>query len=315
MSSIPLLIVILGPTATGKTRFAAQLAHRFNGEIISADSRQVYKSMNLGTGKDYEDYIVENENIPYHLIDIAEPGTDYHVYRFQRDFSAAFIDITGRHKIPFLCGGTGMYLEAVLSGYQLLEVPENLRLRSELQHLEIFELQNLIQKYPLHNTTDLLERDRLIRALEIYSYHENHPEKRFELPGFLPVVFGISLPREEIRERITWRLEQRLASGMIEEVKGLLHNGVPVEKMEYYGLEYKFIAQYLSGKLSKESMFRLLNTAIHQFAKRQMTWFRRMEKRGTVITWINGHLQPEEKIAIVEKKIREIYNHAGKHDK
>lgn len=302
--TFPLLIVILGPTATGKTRFAAQLSLRLDGEIISADSRQVYQNMNIGTGKDYDDYMVEGRSIPYHLIDIVPPGVDYNVFQYQKDFMNAFDGIIKRGKVPVLCGGTGMYLDSVLSGYQLVEVPENQTLRSDLNLKPLDELQEMLKKYPQHNTTDLTDKTRLIRALEINLFKEENPDCIKELSKFESVIIGVSLSRDEIRYRITSRLQKRLETGMVDEIQSLLNSGISHEKLEYYGLEYKYISQYLQGKISYQSMFEQLNTAIHQFAKRQMTWFRRMEKRGANIHWIDGNIGFDEKYKVVSQLLK-----------
>jgi len=301
------MIVILGPTATGKTSLAAQLASRLNGEIISADSRQVYRGMDIGTGKDLSDYVVGRKLIPYHLIDIAEPGYEYSVYEFQRDFKKAYQNIVSRNAYPILCGGTGLYLEAVLKGYRMTEVPENAELRTTLQSQTDDELCTLLSSLkPLHATTDTDSRDRLIRAIEIETYNRTLPQSD-TFPEIDSVVFGINYPRNLVRERITQRLEQRLSEGMIAEVENLLWKGVAPERLMAYGLEYKFITQYLIGELSYGDMFRLLNTAIHQFSKRQMTWFRGMERRGTTINWIDGELPMEEKVERVLELLPSVY--------
>ena len=291
------LTVILGPTATGKTSLAAHLAAKLDGEIISADSRQVYRGMDIGTGKDIVDYDVQGKTIPYHLIDIAEPGYEYSVYEFQRDFIKAYQDIVSRGRYPILCGGTGMYIEAVLKGYRMIKVPENAELRANLQLRTDDELCALLSSLkPLHATTDTVSRQRLLRAIEIEIYAQQHPEAVADFPSVQSTIFGIRFPREVIRTRITQRLEQRLQQGMITEVQRLLDAGVPVPRLLAYGLEYKFITQYLMGELPYGEMFRLLNTAIHQFSKRQMTWFRGMERRGMKINWIDGELLMEARI-------------------
>lgn len=291
------MITILGPTATGKTRLAAHLAHRLDGEIISADSRQVYRGMDIGTGKDYQDYIVDGRKIPCHLVDIVDPGYHYSVYEYQRDFLKAYEDIQGRGKMPVLCGGTGMYLEAVLGGYKLIEVPENRELRDGLSGKSMAELTSILQSFrKLHNVTDIAERKRLVRAIEIEVYYEEHPEVSVDFPKISTQIFGIRFERQVIRKRITERLRQRLEEGMTEEVETLLDKGLKPEQLKYYGLEYRYITEYLTGELTFEEMFRLLNTAIHQFARRQMTWFRRMERKGFSIHWIEGGLPLEEKV-------------------
>jgi tRNA dimethylallyltransferase len=305
------LITILGPTATGKTSLAAEVAIRIGAEVISADSRQVYRGMNLGTGKDLEDYIVGGKKVPYHLIDIADPGEEYNVYAFQRDFLNAYQDIIDRDMKAIMCGGTGMYLESVLLAYELIETPVDEELRKELEGLKTNELiQRLISLRDLHNITDTGDRKRLIRAIEIeesrghmakgkWQKGKGKGEKvkgKIEFPDLKHHVFGISLAREELRRRITQRLKQRLDGGMVDEVKNLLDSGISPEQLEFYGLEYKYLTQYVKGKINYNDMFQKLNTAIHQFAKRQMTWFRRMEKRGVPIRWIDGTLSLEDKI-------------------
>lgn len=283
------LITILGPTAVGKTSFGARLAAVLDAEIISADSRQVFKGMDMGTGKDIADYQVGNKIIPYHLIDIAEPGTEYNVYQFKHDFLEAYHTIHSRNKIPVLCGGTGMYLESILLDYDLVEVPENVELRQKLSGLPDEELIRMISSArQLHNSTDTADRERLTRALEIELFKKDHAEQN-SWPDFsnTPVI-GIRFDREIIRNRITQRLYQRLEEGMIDEVRHLIEKGVSTDRLLFYGLEYKYITLYLKGELSYSQMVGLLNTAIHQFAKRQMTWFRRMEKKGVRIFWLEG---------------------------
>lgn len=283
------LITILGPTAVGKTTFAAHLASALDAEIISADSRQVFRGMDIGTGKDLEDYKVNGQTIPTHLIDIADPGTEYNVFRFQRDFQAARDSIILRGKTPLLCGGTGMYLESVLSGYNLIEVPADEFLRQQLSNLSDEELVTRIASYrSLHNTTDILDRDRLIRAIEIEYFKDQNRNQQVSTDYSHTPVFGLRFDRKIVRERITSRLTQRIDRGMIEEVEKLLERGITKDQLMFYGLEYKYLTLYLSGELNYNDMFRLLNTAIHQFAKRQMTWFRRMEKKGVKIYWLEG---------------------------
>jgi len=296
-TSNPNLIVVTGPTATGKTAFAAQLASKLNGEIISADSRQVYRGMDLATGKDFRDYLVNDQNIPHHLVDIVDPGYEYNVFEFQRDFMRIFEDIISREKMPVLCGGTGMYIESVLKGYKLIDVPENSSLRDELNKKNLQELVVKFESYKTpHNITDTKDRNRLIRAIEIQEYYKNNPEQAFNFPEIKSIIFGISFDRKIIRERITKRLKERLDAGMENEVKVLLQQGLSPDQLKFYGLEYKYLTQYVIGELSYDEMFRLLNTAIHQFAKRQMTWFRRMEKQGFKIHWIDGQLTVQDKI-------------------
>jgi tRNA dimethylallyltransferase len=280
------VITILGPTAAGKTRLAAQIAYHFNGEIISADSRQVYKGMNLGTGKDYEDYIINNNKIPHYLIDIIEPTEEFNVFLFKELFNKAVSEITGKLKLPVLCGGTGLYLSAVIQNYKLMMKANHSR--KELEKLSFDELKSLflmLNKSP-HNTTDLVDRNRTITALmilqsEIDNYTDTSTIKSF--------IIGINPERKEIKKKISSRLEIRLKSGMIEEVKLLMAHGISYERMLSFGLEYKYIALYLTGKLSYNDMFQKLNSAIHSFAKKQMTWFRKMEKEGIRINWIESN--------------------------
>jgi len=291
------LIVVTGPTATGKTTFAAHLASQLNGEIISADSRQVYRGMDLATGKDFNDYIVDGKTIPHHMVDIVDPGYEYNVFEFQKDFLTVFDDINNRNKLPVLCGGTGMYIESILKGYRLIDVPENKNLRTELSTQTQQELIDLLNSFKVpHNITDTEDTQRLIRAIEIQEYYKNNPEINTSFPEIRSIVFGIHFEREVIRERITQRLKERLDKGMANEVKVLLQRGLTADQLKFYGLEYRFLTQYIIGELSYEEMFKLLNTAIHQFAKRQMTWFRRMEKQGFKIHWIDGDLPIEIKV-------------------
>jgi len=299
------VITILGPTATGKTQFAAHIAYHLNGEVISADSRQVYRGMDIGTGKDYEDYIVEGFEVPYHLIDIVEPGYEYNVYEFRRDFMKAYHDILQKEKIPMMCGGTGMYVESILKGYTLLHVPVNEELRASLNKKSIDKLTKVLGDYrALHNITDTSDRKRLIRAIEIQEYYKAHPDKVLEYEDIESLIFGIDLEREKVKERITSRLYYRLDNGMVEEVEKLLDSGVSSEKLMFYGLEYKFITKYLLGEISFDVMVKRLNIAIHQFSKRQMTWFRKMDKSGFQINWIDGELSMEEKL----KKVFNVLN-------
>ncbi|MCF8227555.1 MAG: tRNA (adenosine(37)-N6)-dimethylallyltransferase MiaA [Bacteroidales bacterium] len=297
------MITILGPTATGKTSIAARLASQLDGEVISADSRQVYKNMDIGTGKDLNEYVVNGKAIPYHLIDIVEPGYEYNVYEFQRDFRKAYHNILKRGKTPILCGGTGLYIESVLLGYDLVKVPENITLRDSLRnntHEELVEL--LKSKAKLHNTSDIQDRKRLIRAIEINQYYKDHPNKVKNYFEAIPsLVYGIQFDRSVIRKRITKRLTQRLDNGMLDEVRQLLEQGLKPEQLTFYGLEYKYLTLHITGELSYDQMFEGLNTAIHQFAKRQMTWFRRMEKRGIRIHWITGSLPLDHKINLIMK--------------
>ena len=291
------LITILGPTASGKTPLAASLADRLGTEIISGDSRQVYRRMDLGTGKDLVDYTVEGRQVPYHLIDIVEPGYKYNVFEYQRDFLKAYEEITAKNKLPILCGGTGMYIESVLKGYRLLPVPENPELRASLEGKTLEELTSILAGYKkLHNSTDVDTAKRAIRAIEIEEYYKQQPPEYREFPSLKSLIIGVDIDRELRREKITRRLKQRLDEGMVEEVRGLLAEGVDPENLIYYGLEYKFLTQYAIGELTFEEMFHQLETAIHQFAKRQMTWFRGMERRGFTIHWLDATLPMEEKI-------------------
>ena len=291
------LITILGPTASGKTPLAAALADRLGTEVISGDSRQVYRRMDLGTGKDLADYAVEGRKVPYHLIDIVEPGTKYNVFEYQRDFLKAYEDMTARGKLPILCGGTGMYIESVLKGYRLLPVPENPELRQKLEGKSLEELTHILEGYKkLHNSTDVDTAKRAIRAIEIEEYYKQQPAEYREFPSLKSVIVGVDIDRELRREKITSRLKQRLDEGMVDEVRGLLAEGIPAENLIYYGLEYKFLTQYAIGELTFDEMFHQLETAIHQFAKRQMTWFRGMERRGFTIHWLDATLPMEEKV-------------------
>jgi tRNA dimethylallyltransferase len=289
------MLTLLGPTATGKTALAAAIAAQTNAEIISADSRQVYKGMNLGTGKDYADYQVQGASVTYHLLDIVDPGYEYNVYAFTRDFYRTYRSVAAQGKRVILCGGTGFYLEAVLGNYRLEKVPENRALRHEFNHLSLKALEDRLKTLKtLHNHTDTDSRERLIRALEIETYYAENSCDRY--PSIPSVIVGIHLEREQVRERITHRLHARLEAGMVEEVQQLLDSGVDSERLIFYGLEYKYITWYLLGRISKEEMVTRLNIAIHQFAKRQMTWFRRMERKGFIIHWIDGRLPMEEKV-------------------
>jgi len=300
MSSHPNLLVVLGPTASGKTRLGVDLCRRLNGEIISADSRQVYRGMDIGTGKDLDEY----GDIPYHLIDIADPGYEFNLFEFQRLFYAAFEDIRNRHRLPVLVGGTGLYLDAALRGYRLVEVPPNPQLRTELAHLSEEELTSrlLSLKPEQHNTTDTINRERLTRAIEIAEGEKNpRPEKLPPAPELFPLIFGIQWERQELIKRIETRLRQRLDEGMIEEVANLHDNGVPYPVLEGYGLEYRFVALHLQGQLNRNDLFQQLAAAIRAFAKRQMTWFRRMERHGVLIHWIDGKLDLQSQAMAVLK--------------
>jgi len=281
------LLVILGPTVSGKTRLAVNTARQVNGEIISADSRQVYRGMDIGTGKDLDEYHKDGKAVPYHLIDIVEPGYEFNVFEFQQRFLDIYPQIKERGKLPILCGGTGLYLESVLCGYRMLPTPENEELRAELEGCDdktlIARLASL--KMP-HNTTDLTNRKRLIRAIEIAEYAAARGENIVDFPVINAKIYGIHWERKVLRERITIRLKTRFAQGMVEEVKALLKQGLTPQQLKFYGLEYRYITEYLTAELTYDEMFRKLNTAIHRFAKRQMTWFRRMEKRGIDIEWL-----------------------------
>ena len=297
------MITILGPTASGKTPVAARLAAEIGGEVISADSRQVYRRMDIGTGKDLEDY----GSVPYHLIDICEPGTKYNLFEYQQDFFDVYQQIRSRGAVPILCGGTGLYIEAVLKGYKLSPVPQNQALRDSLEGKPLDELTEMLVRLKtqngsnMHNTTDVDSCQRAIRAIEIETYNLQHPMPKRELPPVDSIIIGIDIDRELRREKITRRLKARLENGMVEEVKALLDEGIPAEDLIYYGLEYKFLTEYLTGQLTYDEMFQRLEIAIHQFAKRQMTWFRGMERRGFKINWINATLPMEEKIDQIKK--------------
>ena len=291
------LITLLGPTASGKTALAARLAHRLGAEIISADSRQIYRGMDLGTGKDLADYVVEGQPVPYHLIDIAEPGYKYNVFEYQRDFLQAYDAIRSRGRLPLLCGGTGLYIESVLKGYRLLPVPENPELRARLSGLSLAELTQLLATYKtLHNTTDVDTPKRAIRAIEIEEFYRHTPVDERAFPTLHSLIIGVDIDRDLRRQKITRRLQQRLDEGMVDEVRRLLERGIAADDLIYYGLEYNFLTLYAIGRLSYDEMFRQLETAIHQFAKRQMTWFRGMERRGFTIHWIDATLPMEEKL-------------------
>ena len=286
------LITILGPTATGKTSVATGLAHAIYGEIISADSRQVYRGMDLGTGKDIAEYTIEGHEIPYHLINIVDAGYKYNVYEYQRDFLTAYADISARGKTSILCGGTGLYIEAVLKGYQLVQVPYNQELRQRLANTSLEELTRILANYKaLHNTTDVDTVKRAIRAIEIAEYYRYHPDIHTNYPDIHPLIIGLDISREERRARITKRLQIRLDEGMLDEVRCLLDSGIAPDDLIYYGLEYKYTTLYLTGQLTYNEMFAQLEMEIHRFAKRQMTWFRGMERRGFTIHWIDA-MQP-----------------------
>lgn len=304
------LIAILGPTASGKTTLAAHLAADIGGEIISADSRQVYRGMDIGTGKDLADYTVGDKRVRYHLVDIMEPGTKYNVFEYQRDFLKAYEDITERGSKPIVCGGTGLYMEAVLKGYRLLPVPEDKSLRAQLEGKSLTELTEILTNLKaengstMHNTTDVDTAKRAVRAIEIELFYKHTPVEERSFPKLDYVIVGVNIDRDERRRRITSRLRQRLDEGMVSEVRGLLDRGIPPEDLIYYGLEYKYVTEYVIGRLSYDEMFTSLETAIHQFAKRQMTWFRGMERRGFTINWIDAALPMNEKI----RKIKGMLN-------
>ena len=291
------LITILGPTATGKTALAAEVAYRLGGEVISADSRQVFRGMDLGTGKDLDDYHIHGVDIPYHLIDICNPGEEYNAYRFMNDFCRAFTDIVARGRQPILCGGTGMYVDAVVRGYHLADAPVDPDYRRSLEAYSDEELTaRLASLVKLHYHTDTQTRERLVRALEIQEFAARHPEAYTHLPAMEHRIFGLLLPREEVIARIERRLRQRLSEGMTAEVQRLLDQGVPPQRLMRYGLEYRHVTRFLLGECSEEDMFRDLFTDIRRFAKRQMTWFRRMERNGVPIHWIDGTLPLEAKV-------------------
>ena len=291
------LITILGPTACGKTSFAAALATRLDSEIISADSRQVYRRMDIGTGKDLSDYTIDGKQIPYHLIDICDPGTKYNVFRYQHDFFEIFNKLMSAGMVPVLCGGTGMYIEAVLKGYKLLDVPPNPELRESLKDKSLEELERILSTYKtLHNKTDVDSAQRAIRAIEIEEYYKKESPESSEFKPVNSLIIGLDIDRELRREKISQRLRSRLEEGMVDEVRALLDSGIKPEDLIYYGLEYKYLTQYIIGELTREEMTNQLEIAIHQFAKRQMTWFRGMERRGFTIHWIDASVPTEEKI-------------------
>ena len=297
------MITILGPTASGKTSLAAALAARIDAEIISADSRQVYRGMTIGTGKDLDDYRLGDRLIPYHLIDICEPGTKYNLFQYQQDFHLIYNNIVARGVRPILCGGTGLYIESVLKGYALSPVPQNQALRDKLADKSLAELTEMLEDLKrrnhsvMHNQTDVDTAQRAIRSIEIETYNLEHPTDNRTLPPIDSVIIGVDINREERRRKITQRLKQRLEEGMVDEIRQLLDRGIAPENLIYYGLEYKFVTEYVIGKTSYEEMFRQLEIAIHQFAKRQMTWFRGMERRGFTIHWIDALDPMDSKVA------------------
>lgn len=295
-----MIITILGPTATGKTSLATALAQRINAEIISADSRQVYRRMDIGTGKDLADYNINGQTIPYHLIDIVEPGIEYNVFQYQQLAHQAIKDIESRGKNIIICGGSGMYIEALLKGYKLFPVPDNPTLRQQLEQRSDEELTQMLASFKaLHNHTDTCERPRLIRAIEIEIYYQEHPELMDSCQPVPSFVFGLKGDRDLIRSRITQRLKERLKNGMVDEVRQLIDSGVSKNQLIRYGLEYKFLTQYLQNQLDYDTMFKKLNVAIHQFSKRQMTWFRKMEREGFNIHWMDISLPVEEKLNLM----------------
>lgn len=291
------LITIIGPTASGKTAFAAALAARLDTEIISGDSRQVYRSMDIGTGKDLADYMVDGKQIPYHLIDICNPGDKYNVFEYQHDFHKTFEEIRKKGKLPILCGGTGMYIESVLRGFKLLDVPQNPALRESLKGKSLVELEQILASYKvLHNKTDVDSAQRAIRAIEIEEFYKTEAPDKREYAPINSLIIGVDIDRELRREKISRRLRARLDEGMVDEVRAILATGVKPEDLIYYGLEYKFLTLYIIGQLTYDEMISQLEIAIHQFAKRQMTWFRGMERRGLHIHWLDATLPTDEKI-------------------
>jgi len=295
------LLTILGPTACGKTSFATRLAYELEGEILSADSRQVYRGMDIGTGKDLADYTVKGKEIPYHLIDIADAGAKYNVYEFQHDFLDAYNGIVDRGATPIMCGGTGLYLESVIRGYRLSPVPQNPELRERLAGKTLAELTDILKGYKqLHNTTDVDSAQRAIRAIEIEDYYQHTPLDDREFPEIESLNIGLDINRDLRREKISKRLRSRLDEGMVDEIRGIIDNGVSPDDLIYYGLEYKFVTMYVIGQLTYDEMVTQLEIAIHQFAKRQMTWFRGMERRGVEIHWLSCDVPTEERIDMVK---------------
>jgi tRNA dimethylallyltransferase len=298
------VVVITGPTATGKTRLAALLADRLGGEVISADSRQVYRGMDVGTGKDMEDYIVDGRSVPVHMVDIVDAGYRYNVYEYQRDFLKVFEDMSSRKVFPVVCGGSGMYVDSIVSGYRLIQVPVNEQLRMMLAGRPLEELTEILAQYKsLHNKTDVDTVKRAVRAIEIADYYAHHPVDNTPFPVRNPLVAAVFFDRETRRQRISSRLQARLEGGMIEEVQQLLAAGIHPDDLIYYGLEYKYVTLYLVGRMSYDEMARKLEIEIHRFAKRQMTWFRGMERRGIAINWIDGTMSDMEKADLIISKI------------
>jgi tRNA dimethylallyltransferase len=305
------MITIIGPTASGKTSIAAALAVRVDGEIISGDSRQVYRGMTIGTGKDLDDYVVDGRRVPYHLIDICNPGEKYNIFQFQQDFLQTYRDVESRGRTPILCGGSGLYIESVLRGYALSPVPQNPELRQSLEGKSLDELTEMLEDLKrrtgsvMHNTTDVDTAQRAIRAIEIESYNLSHPTLRRRQPAVDSLVVGVDIDRDARRRKITDRLRSRLEQGMVDEIRSLLDCGVKADDLMYYGLEYKYVTEYVLGRLSYEEMFRQLEIAIHQFAKRQMTWFRGMERRGITIHWIRADQPMEQKVEAILRLVDE----------
>lgn len=294
------MVTILGPTACGKTSFATRLAYDVGGEIISADSRQVYRGMDIGTGKDLSDYVVDGVAIPYHLIDIEDAGEKYNLYRYQNDFLEAYEKVKSNGRLPILCGGTGLYIESVLRSYRLSHVPQNPELRASLEGKSLEELTSILASYKrLHNVTDVDTAQRAIRAIEIEDFYRQQPMDERDFPQIESLVIGLDIERDLRRQKISRRLRQRLDEGMVDEIRGILDSGVSPESLIYYGLEYKFVTQYVIGELTYEEMVGQLEIAIHQFAKRQMTWFRGMERRGIEIHWISASAPLKENIEYV----------------
>ena len=299
------LLVITGPTASGKTSLAVALASALRGQIISADSRQVYRGMNLGTGKDYDEYYINGRQVPCHLIDIVDPGYKYNVFEYQRDFKKVFSELKEQNVFPVICGGSGMYIDSIISGYKMFEVPPDSGLRARLEKKSMEELTEILSTYKeLHNVTDIDTKKRVIRAIEIEHFNRFKAGKQTQFPVLNSLIVGVMTDREVRRKKITERLKQRLDAGMVDEVKNLLETGISRDTLIYYGLEYKFIALYLTGGLSYNDMVRNLEIAIHQFAKRQMTWFRGMERKGVKIHWIDSELPMEEKVETIMKLLK-----------
>ena len=294
------ILVITGPTATGKTRLAALVADRLGGEVISADSRQVYRGMDIGTGKDLSDYTIDSRSVPVHMVDIVDAGYRYNVFEYQRDFLKVFEDLSARGVFPVVCGGSGMYVDSIVSGYRLVQVPVNAQLRELLAGRSLEELTEILSHYKsLHNKTDVDTVKRAVRAIEIADYYSNHPVDESPFPVRNPLVTAVFVDRETRRQRISDRLRTRLDEGMIEEVQRLLAGGIHPDDLVYYGLEYKYITLYLMNRLSRDEMVQKLEVEIHRFAKRQMTWFRGMERRGIAINWIDGQLPDNEKAGLI----------------